>query len=407
MSKLLKELLCESGPQFTAGLTRLEHSAGMPGVDARLVGEIMTLAHAKVRALSLDPHDTTGAELFGALRAEVLRCNDYVMAFFDNPANGEILVSKVVSWTAEVVGKREVWVVRDTSLKAVYKKNPPKVVMKAFHFASLDSMLKRMPVGHIALATRVLESKTWWHKTHKLYQGLLSKDFQKSHLQILKLTDTKWQKVLQKWHDQKGIPIIGSKECGVLGVGYSEGQCAAALLAPLAIHAANELSLHGVFMKLHYVNPTQGQVLVDMLLEGSLVSGTVTSSVFHWRDMVRYFGVHLFKGEKTFAHLESSDLSWLRSEVVMASYIPELSFWAGTDFVGVSYGEGRIVSMNIHDVALAVHAGIDYRSATHGYLTRSLRSELMARYIKEPTVRALVTKLFDISSVTSDNLEDW
>ncbi len=405
MSRLLKELLGEDGPDFALGLTRLERVAGAPGVDARLVGEIMTLSHAKVRALSLDPNDTTGAELYAALRAEIFKADEHLMAFFGHPASGEELVSKITQWVMSVVGQREVWVVKDTTLKAIYKKNPPKAVMKTFHYTSLDSMLKRMPTAHIALASRVLESKTWWHKTHKLYAALQSKDFQKSSLEIVPLTDTKWQKVLNLWRQHKGSPVIGSKECGLLGVGYQPGPCPAALVAPLAVHAANELALHGAFMKLHYVNPSQGQVLVDMLLEGSLVSGSVSSSVFHWRDMVRYYGMHVYKGETSFAHLESSDLVWLRSEVVMASYVPELSYWAGTDFVGVSYGPGRVISLNLHDVATSVNAELDYKTAGTHYLCRALRSELMARYIKQPPVRALVSKLFDISGVVDDN--DW
>jgi hypothetical protein len=212
--------------------------------------------------------------------------------------------------------------------------------------------------------------------------------------------------VINEWARKKDVPVITAKECGVVGVGFLAGVCPATLTAPLVVHASNEVAVHGAFLKLHHVNPSQGQVLVDMLLDGSLISGSVSSSVFHWRDMLRYMGIHVYKGEKTFAHLESSDLEWLRSEVVMASHIPELSFWAGTDFVGVTYGDGRVVSMNLHDVAVAVHAGVDYRSARHCYLSRSLKSELMARYIKEPPVRALVTKLFDISGIVDDN-EDW
>lgn len=406
MSKLLRELLSDRDPRFTMGLTRLEQLSGSPGIDARLVGEVMTLAHAKTRALGLDPHDTTGAELFAALRAEALKSNDYIMAFFGHPASGEQLVQKVVSWAHEVIGDAPVWTLKDTALKTLYKKHPPKVVMKAFRFTSLDSMLKRMPVPEIALACRALESKTWWTKMYKHYESLQSKDFHKQKISIIALSDTKWQKVITTWQERKSVPVISAKECGVVGVGFSEGVCSGLLLAPLTIHTANEVIVHGAFMKLHHVHPSQGQVLVDMLLDGELISGSVSSSVFHWRDMIRYFGVHMFTGERTFAHLESSDLSWLRSEVVMASYIPALSFWAGTDFVGVSYGQERVVSLNLHDVALAVHHKIDYRSADRNYLKRALKSELMARYITEPTVRALVTKLFDISSLVDDN-EGW
>jgi hypothetical protein len=404
MSRLLRELLHEKEPEFTIGLSRLEKISGMPSIDVRLTGEIQSLAHAKVAALGLDPSDTTGSELYAALKAEILKTDEHIRGFLGNPASGDELVAKIVSWVSTYVADKQVWGVKDTSIKAVFKKNPPKAVMKAFHFTSLESMLKRLPMSQALIAARIVESKTWWSKTHKLYSAMSHKDFQRRPLECIELTDAKWLPLLKKWSDNAKTPIVSCKELGVVGVGYVQGPCSAALLMSLALHYANEVLIHGAFLKLHFVHPSQGQVLVDMFDDGGLISGSVSSNVVHWRDVQRFFGLHIFSKQINFAHLETSDLEWLRAEVILASYVPELSFWAATDFIGVSYGPGKNISMNLHDVACNVNNGLFFTRSESKYLVRSLRSELMARYVKEPAVRALALKLFDISGIVE---EDW
>jgi hypothetical protein len=404
MTKLLRELLSEKEPDFSAGIVRLEKAVGSQAVDVRLSGEIYSLAHAKMKALRLDPKDTTGAELYAALRAEVTTTESHLMAFLGTPANGEELAVRTVQWVSSILAPKKVWGVRDASIKKLLKQNPPKAVMKALHFSSVDSMAKRLPVSHALMAARIVESKTWWVKTHKIMADFSHKDFQSRDLEICALTDEKWLPLASKWIESHGTPVVSLKELGAVGVFYSSGNAPATVMLSLCLHAASEVITHGAYLKLHYVHSSQGSVLVDACNDGQLISGSVVSRVVHWRDIQRFFGLHVYGASTSFAHLETSDLEWLRSEVVLASYVPEVSFWAATDFVGVSYGPQRIVSMNIHDAALNTHFSRPYTMATKKYLERSLRSELMARYIKEPTVRALALARFDISGIIQ---EDW
>lgn len=64
----LKDLLQNDHPLFTANLAALEKATGNAGVDTRLVADIMHTAHEIMRSLGLDPADTTGVELYNALK---------------------------------------------------------------------------------------------------------------------------------------------------------------------------------------------------------------------------------------------------------------------------------------------------------------------------------------------------
>jgi ribokinase len=67
----LKELLENDHPLFTVTMSQLEQATGNAGIDARLVADITQKAHQAMRALGLDPSDTTGVELYNALKNTV------------------------------------------------------------------------------------------------------------------------------------------------------------------------------------------------------------------------------------------------------------------------------------------------------------------------------------------------
>lgn len=90
----LKDLLENDHPLFTVNVHKLEQATGFAGIDTRLVADITHQAHDALRSLGLDPADTTGLELYNALKnvvrsgqAEVLLAShDFVLLNFgDGP----------------------------------------------------------------------------------------------------------------------------------------------------------------------------------------------------------------------------------------------------------------------------------------------------------------------------------
>lgn len=61
----------EKNPLFGDGVLKLEKSVGMPGIDIKLIADVITKSHEVIRRLGLAPHDTTGVELYHALTAVV------------------------------------------------------------------------------------------------------------------------------------------------------------------------------------------------------------------------------------------------------------------------------------------------------------------------------------------------
>ena len=66
MTKLAR-LLGNSHPLFRYNIEQLEKATGNAGIDIRLAAEILQRAHGAMRAIGLDPKDTTADELYAAL----------------------------------------------------------------------------------------------------------------------------------------------------------------------------------------------------------------------------------------------------------------------------------------------------------------------------------------------------
>jgi sugar/nucleoside kinase (ribokinase family) len=67
----LKDLLTNDHPLFTINLQQLERATGNAGVDTRLIADITQTVHQVMRDLGLDTTDTSGRELYNALRNAV------------------------------------------------------------------------------------------------------------------------------------------------------------------------------------------------------------------------------------------------------------------------------------------------------------------------------------------------
>ncbi len=78
MAKFLQRLLDIDEPMFSVGLRNLEKATGTSGVDTRVIADITHKAHAIMRALGLDPADSTGLEVYQSLNTAIKNNKEYL-----------------------------------------------------------------------------------------------------------------------------------------------------------------------------------------------------------------------------------------------------------------------------------------------------------------------------------------
>ena len=71
MSRFLSDALASDTPKFRHDLAELERSNGHPNADLRLTSEVMQGLSGKIKALGLDPKDTTPEELYEVLNLKL------------------------------------------------------------------------------------------------------------------------------------------------------------------------------------------------------------------------------------------------------------------------------------------------------------------------------------------------
>ncbi|HEU0266502.1 MAG TPA: carbohydrate kinase family protein [Candidatus Saccharimonadaceae bacterium] len=88
MSKNLQLLLGVDNPVFHSSIRTLEDMTGHSAIDVKLLGDILARAHMAMRAIGIDPNDTTAEELYYALSAnefnpEIFARTHYAGLVFD------------------------------------------------------------------------------------------------------------------------------------------------------------------------------------------------------------------------------------------------------------------------------------------------------------------------------------
>lgn len=86
MAKFLAEVLSNDHPLFTFNIGQLEKAVGDDSVSARIVADSIERANSVIRAIGLDPNDTTAKEIYQALNSknedqllELLKNSEHVL----------------------------------------------------------------------------------------------------------------------------------------------------------------------------------------------------------------------------------------------------------------------------------------------------------------------------------------
>lgn len=397
MSRLLSELLAAEEPSFGMAIKQLEQASGNVSVDVRLTAEIVGKVHMKTRALGLDPGDTTGLELYQAL-TNLVRQHDVFLAQrigIDDPEDAQLALSRIKEVIDALDVPKTAWVLKHSVAKRLIKAFPPKAVMKQLGYRSVDSMIKREPVGEIYGAMRFMESPAWFDTFIGKYKSLRPSDFETRRIEVITLHADKWKGTAAQYVMQRKHNIAHLKELGVIvmlpmPLKRLPGITITAL--PLLLHYINEIRLYSSFFKSQQVRPNFSQILVHTLTADPARHVSIGGQYVHWRVVHRHFGSDERRHPDIFEpHVEPDDLLWRKAEETLYRLEPALHFWYDMEYVAVEF-DGRPISFNLMDMAVSYVNGLAYGQQSIHHMRQSLWNEIYARYIGEQAVEKQVLK---------------
>ena len=212
MSKILAGLLDKPEEAVADAIDKLEAKAGYPSEDARLIANTSQQVRAKIVELGLDPHDTTSEELYHALIARFNSDADHLDKALDidtdTPLDAKI--KKAIDLARHLTIGSTSWSLKATTAKRILRQLPPKKLMKALSYRSVDSLLKRENPATLFIAAKLLESPTWQKNMAGKLSRLASTDFEMRPVQIVNLGD---------WHSLRSNALVAaSAELAAVGI---------------------------------------------------------------------------------------------------------------------------------------------------------------------------------------------
>ena len=400
MSRVLANILGATEPAFRQQIDRLEKAAGLPGADIRLMMEVVNETRSKIRELGLDPHDTTGAELYAALQTRLLHDEMQVRAALNVRADNspEAVLQATQKFLSKLQLPTQAFVVKQSAMRSLLKKLQPKATMKKLGYRSLDSMLKHEPVAQTLAAASLIESKDWQKKRLEAYKKLKSRDFEVRKASFAVPTTKHWPEIAAEFTSSKKHHLIVVPELGASILLPLQQDLAGLAITTLllSVNAINDMRSLGSYLKLQQVRPDFGEVFANAMQEEPMTAAELGGEQLPWKAVQWFYG----RGHSAYypdafePHVQPEDLSWHDAEVVLGGLHPALEFWQGSQLLALLDGT-EPVSLNMLDVALSVANGLDYSQRLVHHMRINLNRELLARYLHHDNLHALLMGKLD------------
>ncbi|MGH7142454.1 MAG: hypothetical protein ACREF5_03265 [Candidatus Saccharimonadales bacterium] len=395
MTRVLSELLGANEPSFHRVLSRLESASGHNSLDIQFSTEVERATKLKLKELGLDPSDTTGIELYETLQQKVRVDDARLVATlrqkydFDDNQNDSIakaLLSLPVS--------RSCFALQTTVAKRLLNNQHPKHVMRALHYRSLDSMLRREQIVTIFAAAWMLESTSWRRAMLESYKKLKPSDFEIRQMEIITPDSRYWQKLAKEVVTHRKHSIIALKEFGSIVLLPLPDEIPPATILTsfiLALHEMNEVRACSTFLKLCQVKPNFGKLVQIVAADEPVLFAELLDQPVPWQIIQRYYArfSDRFRTDLFEPQVQQQDLTWHSIEKALSHIEPSLSFWHNTTSLGFLH-DHQPVSLNVIDAALNYCNQLPYSNRIVHYLRNNLWHEIMIRYLKHENVEQAV-----------------
>lgn len=397
MCRLLAELTHTDTRLMTETIKRLEERSGQPGVDIRTTADIHAQIHLTVRALGLDPRDTHPKELYVALQNLAATHEQFLLKKFQlsKLPSGESLPTHVSYIFDRLRFNRRAWAIRPASLRRILVQQPPKQLVKALGYRTVESMIKREPVDVLFFFALKTESATWQQQCNKALQKLSPMDFEERLLTARSLEAPRYHLLAGRIAAQEhsvvyGVPLVGTVMLLSSQAPTRPGMVLLALT--MALKEVTELQYIHSYLKHHQMQADFSHKVLSVLRDRTLATAAIAGQAFDWRLLHRHYGSatsphghpELFQ-----PHLQAEDLAYRHAEEILYRAEPALHMWHGVDYVGLQTSAG-VISFNLVDVLVNLVNGISLGRQVSGHMRQSIWDELLLRYLRNDSIEQTV-----------------
>ncbi len=189
MSAHISKMVGKAEKEVERFISEMEGNLLYPSADVHLLDELNRSARQKIADLGLDPADTTGEELYHALRSKFERDSVQINRAIGISAGMSLQqrISRALQLVHHVHGNDKVWALKTLAAKNLLRLIPPKKTMARLNYRSLDSLLRREEPGRVLLCAQYLESASWQKSLVQGVSRLSPTDYEQRPVQFVNL----------------------------------------------------------------------------------------------------------------------------------------------------------------------------------------------------------------------------
>jgi hypothetical protein len=352
----------------------LEQKTGKSGVLEKIAGENETLLRKSLDFLGLG-RNVSAFELYDSLISKVESDDMKIFEALGRP-NLEIpeQVQRVLDLARKLTDGYKGFFLKKDVAERLLRSEPPKQILKALGYKTVDAMLAKEDWLEIFSALRFLENPEWLNNVFfNQYKKLTPADFEERTI-TAKVLGKKWVRVAEKFVKKKYHNVSHLKELGVIFViPKSLGVSGETLrLLALLLHYCHEIHFYSdLFRYFAKDKKTFSKNLID-LLKGYVSEYDLSDISVKKTRFPKFLVIQQYLGKIDendwrlfFPHVNPESIHWQKAEnniVLIEKFLPKikdgLHFWKDLDCVGDFFkddvGREVLVSFNLVDIIMSL-----------------------------------------------------
>lgn len=353
---------------------KMSRLTGKSGVIDKIVEENEILIWRTLDELGLPKEKATAAAVDMALVGRLKHMDEELFKFLEYPDLSKLsqACGKLCAVARILNDPSKGFFLKKEKAAAMLEKYPPQNILDFFGYKTVAELIEKEGFSSVFSALRFAQDQTWMHRFfEEAYQDLAADDFERREVEI-KVLETKWLEVADRFLEKKYHNLSHLKELGIVFV------------IPLPIDTPGE-TMRMFTLLLHYLNevPFYSKLFYRFSLQPnfggnlkSLLRGDVSLTPLpvdnyklpsmKVRIVQRYLAKDDVNDFRLFEpHVNPEAEHWYRATGDMAkmgAIFEEkghlLGFWHGLDAVGDFFqderGETKLVSFDLIDLVMGL-----------------------------------------------------
>ncbi|OGN15320.1 MAG: hypothetical protein A3J47_04145 [Candidatus Yanofskybacteria bacterium RIFCSPHIGHO2_02_FULL_43_22] len=350
--------------------------------------------------------DSSAEEVYGALIRNLMHLDEYLYKALDKPDLSKMSVAcgKLCEMALRVFNPPKGLFIKKEKVAELLEKFPPDNMLYHFGYANSRELIEKEGFSSVVSALRFTQNQEWMHKFFDTaYQGLTPDDFEERDVE-LKVLETKWLGVAEKFLEKKYHNISHLKEYGIIFIIPlpidTPGETTR--MFTLILHYLHEVPFYaGLFRRFMYDKDFIAKL--QSLLRGDVSDRPLPDGKkISWRVVQRYLAKD---DENDFRlmeqHVNPEADHWFRAENDLGRLSRmlgnneerfSLGYWTGLDFVGNFFkdknGKEKLVSFALIDLIMSLVKKSQIKYLYHQQ--EAMWNKMFSEYLGRETMNRMI-----------------